>query len=163
MQIDEKDPIPHGIVFNYEHSEGIAQYLIRFWPYLIYQGSRGPGSDDKILAEHGISQVLAITNVTLPPIRTACRWILPVDDGKGWTGEQVDFIKTFCEFSPDRDCTKLIHCDHGISRSAGALIIWRMLFDNVDKICAYEWVRRMNSGVNCRQEILDSIPERFHV
>lgn len=137
------------------------QYIIKYGEYSIYQGSRGPASDDKVLAKHKITQVLSITNVTLQPIRKACRWVLPVDDNNGWTEEQIDFVKTFCEFVQKNDYIALIHCDHGISRSSGGMIIWHMVMTNSSKDEAYNWVRLLNPYVNCHQEIFNSIPERF--
>ena len=147
-------------IIKFNSSEGIDQKLIELEPGF-FHGSRGPASDDVVLIQYGVTQVLSITSVTLPPIRAACRWHLAVDDGQGWSEEQIDFVKAFCMFVFTHHPRAIIHCDHGASRSSGGVILWKMLKDGMSRDTAYAWLRSINPYANCRQEILDSLPVSY--
>lgn len=147
-------------IIKFDPSEGIDQKLVQI-DDLLYQGSRGPGFDANTLSQFGITQVLSITTVNVPPIGRVCRWWLSIDDGHLWTMEQITFVRWFCQFCLCFACTALIHCDHGSSRSTGGTIIWKMIKHGMNKVEAYESIRNINPYANCRQEILDSLPERF--
>ena len=147
-------------IIKFDPSEGIDQKLVEIEPG-VWQGSRGPAFDINALQQYGITQVLSITVVTIPPTKCICLWQLCVDDGQPWTEEQIAFVRTFCQFCLYDRRIFLIHCDHGSSRSTGAMVIWKMVSSRMDKYQAYAYMRENNPYANCRQEILDSLPERI--
>ena len=147
-------------IIKFSPTERIDQKMVEVEPG-VWQGSRGPAFDLAVLQQYGISQVLSITTVAIPPTKGICRWWLCVDDGKPWNEEQIAFVKAFCLFCPHNRRLFLIHCDHGSSRSTGAMVIWKMVSSNMDKYQAYAYMRENNPYANCRQEILDSLPERI--
>lgn len=147
-------------IIKFPPTEGIDQKLVEIEPG-VWQGSRGPAFDLNTLQTYGITQVLSITAVTIPPTKGVCRWWLCVDDGNPWTSEQIEFIYAFCMFCLLESKIFLIHCDHGSSRSTGGMVIWKMVSEWINKDEAYKFVRDNNPYANCRQEILDSIPKTF--
>lgn len=149
-----------GQILKFSNSEGIDQKLVEIAPGL-WQGSRGPAQDDTVLNQYGITQILSVTRVTLAPLRKACRWTLSMDDNQGWSKEQIDFVLTFVKFISKNHCNAIAHCDHGASRSSGAITIWRMWTEAQDKNTAYSWLRSINPYANMHPEILNSLPNRF--
>lgn len=148
-------------IIKFDPTEGIDHKMVQI-DELLYQGSRLPGFDAGILSQYGITQVLSITTIAPPATEGVCRWWLSIQDGQPWTMEQVTFIKWFCEFCQCFACTALIHCDHGNSRSTGGSIIWKMAKHGMDKVDAFKSVLNINPyATGVRQEILDSLPERF--
>ena len=149
-------------IIKFDPSKGTDHKMVKI-DDLLYQGSRLPGFDIDILRQYGITQVLSITTALPPEIRGLCRWWLSIEDGQPWTMEQITFVRWFCSFCLCFACTALIHCDHGNSRSAGGAIIWKMVKHGDCKADAYVNLLKVNPYVNCRQEILDSLPDKFGI
>ena len=149
-----------GQILKFGNTEGIDQKLVEIAPGL-WQGSRGPAQDDEVLRQHKITQVLSITRVTLQPLQKVCRWTLSMDDNLGWSREQVEFTLAFFRFIDRNGCNAIVHCDHGASRSSGAIILWKMLNYHVDKMDANLWLRSVNPYSNIHPAIFASLPERI--
>ena len=149
-----------GQILKFGNTEGIDQKLVEIAPGL-WQGSRGPAQDEVVLSQYGITQILSITRVTLQPLQRVCRWTLSMDDNLGWTKEQIDFALTFFRFIDRNNRNAIVHCDHGASRSSGAIILWKMLNFDVSKADANIWLRSVNPYSNVHPEIFASLPERI--
>lgn len=148
------------MIKTYGESEGISHYLAQLEP-LLFQGSRGPGQSEDVLREHGITQILSVTSVSLTPTKSAFRWIMPIDDNLPWPRDHVEFVLAFCDFAYDMNQRALIHCDHGRSRSSGAVILWKMRLDGINKHEAKDWLLANNPNTAIHPGIFDSLPDRI--
>jgi predicted protein tyrosine phosphatase len=147
-------------IIHFPNTEGIDQKMVEIAPTL-WQTSRGPAQSDEILTQYNVKHVLSVTAVTLAPIRSANRWTLAIDDNLPWLRGQIEFVVAFCNFANSHEGSAIIHCDHGASRSSGAVILWLMTQERLTREEAWAKLHLSNPYANPHAAIIESLPDRY--
>lgn len=146
------------MIHRFPRADGIDHRLVEVEPGL-FQGSCLPGFDADIQRRFGIEMVLSVTTKSVPGVKETCRYWMCMEDGEPWSDTLIGFVRRFARDS--RNNVALVHCDHGVSRSGGAIVVCLMERHRSSKDEAFRLLQAVDPAARVHEAIWNSIPTRF--